>query len=64
LAPETADAIRTGPKTGAIFAVEGTDFEYAGVTSDSTISVFVEKDLVDIEKDRLKATFPTLGQSQ
>jgi hypothetical protein len=56
--------MRAGRKTGAIFAVEGTDFEYAGVTSYSSISVFVRKDILDIEKDRLKAAYPTLRQSK
>jgi 16S rRNA C967 or C1407 C5-methylase (RsmB/RsmF family) len=56
-----ADAIHNGPWTGAVFGIDGTDFQYCGIACKATIKLFLRSDVIPWELKRLAKEYPFLG---
>ena len=61
LRPELGEELRTGPRTGALFCIENSQFEYTGITFKATLAVFLRNDLLQLEKEKLVAKYPELA---
>ena len=59
LRPELAEEIKSGPRTGALFCIDGTQFEFTGISFKTTIAVFLRQDLLQLEKEKLTARMET-----
>ncbi|KAH0786453.1 NOL1/NOP2/sun family protein [Histomonas meleagridis] len=60
LEKETEEIIEKTENKGAIFYIPETPFAYGGMTFKSTMSLFLRKDLLSVELEKLKLTFPEL----
>jgi hypothetical protein len=59
--PELAEEMRTGPVAGALFCIDGTNYEVSGITFRSSLNIFMKKDLLDLEIGNLFSSYPDLA---
>lgn len=58
---ELESSIEPVESMGCVFQISGTKFIYGGMTFSSTISLFLRKDLLQVEHDKLLLAYPSLN---